>query len=113
MDPTVTVRGADSNIIKLAGVGFAYMRDTECSHWKRVHLIITVQGSHTLISCSDLKNLHLLNGNFPEFIREGKARRGFREQRKESVGNQHSVVSDTANTLHTVHDTQGEGDTGQ
>ena len=108
VDDNVTVRGADSNKIMITGVGYTFLHDPACSHYKKLRIIVTVQGSYTLISCNDLKNLHLLHPQFPEFIGQGAARRDYKGERKDCVDSN----ADNAHqaTLHT-HGSQGEAHT--
>ena len=88
----------------LAGVGSASLRDPACSHYKKLRFIVTVQGSYTLISCNDLKNLHLLHPQFPEFIGQGVNRRDYKGGRQECVDSN----ADTAHQA-TTHTQEHQG----
>ena len=61
-----------------------------------------------MISCNDLKNLHLLSPSFPEFIGQGAARRDCKGERKDCVGS--SADNAHQATLHT-QGSQGEAHT--
>ena len=56
-DDSITVRGADGNIIDTAGVGEAYLCDPMSTSFRKVRIIITKKGSNFLIGLKDLKNL--------------------------------------------------------
>ena len=64
----IVLRGADSKPLVVEGVGEVYARDTQAHYWKKIKLVITHDGSWTLISPRDQKRLLLLEKSYPRFL---------------------------------------------
>ena len=57
------------------GVGEIWAHDPLATYWKKVKVVVTRDGSWTLISPKDQKRLLLLEPNYPHFLGTGKYRR--------------------------------------
>ena len=71
----MSVCEVDGHLIKTEGVGECYMRDPHSASFRCVRVIITTEGSNFLLGLSDLKNLQLLDPQFPHFLGTGSERR--------------------------------------
>ena len=69
------IRGADRQPLVVVGVGEVWARDPLATYWKKVKIVVTRDGSWTLISPSDQKRLLLLEPSYPQFLGTGKYRR--------------------------------------
>ena len=57
------------------GTGEVWVRNPMATYWKKVKVVITRDGSWTLIIPRDQKRLLLLQQNYPTFLGTGKYRR--------------------------------------
>ena len=71
----ICIRGADGQPLAVQGTGEVWVRDPLATFWKKVKIVVTVEGSWTLISPRDQKRLLLLQRDYPQFLREGRYRR--------------------------------------
>merc|ERR1712101_1448 len=71
----IVIRGADGQPLAVQGTGEIWVRDPLATFWKKVKLVITMEGSWTLISPRDQKRLLLLQRDYPRFLGEGRYRR--------------------------------------
>ena len=71
----IIIRGADGQPLAVQGTGEVWVRDPLATFWKKVKLVVTVEGSWTLISPKDQKRLLLLQRDYPWFLGEGRYRR--------------------------------------
>ena len=71
----IIIRGADGQPLAVQGTGEVWVRDPLATFWKKVKLVVTVEGSWTLISPKDQKRLLLLQRDYPRFLGEGHYRR--------------------------------------
>ena len=63
----IIIRGADGQPLAIQGTGEVWVRDPLATFWKKVKLVVTVEGSWTLISPKDQKRLLLLQRDYPRF----------------------------------------------
>ena len=71
----IIIRGADGQPLAVQGTGEVWVQDPLATFWKKVKLVVTVEGSWTLISPKDQKRLLLLQRDYPRFLGEGRYRR--------------------------------------
>ena len=71
----IVIRGADGQPLAVKGTGEVWVRDPLATFWKKVKIVVTVEGSWTLISPKDQKRLLLLQRDYPRFLGEGRYRR--------------------------------------
>ena len=69
------IRGADGQPLVVEGTGEVWVRDPMATYWKKVKIVITRDGSWTLISPRDQKRLLLLQPDYPWFLGTGRYRR--------------------------------------
>lgn len=71
----IIIRGAAGQPLAIQGTGEVWVRDPLATFWKKVKLVVTVEGSWTLISPKDQKRLLPLQRDYPRFLEEGRYRR--------------------------------------
>ena len=71
----IIIRGVDGQPLAVQGTGEVWIRDPLATFWKKVKLVVTVEGSWTLISPKDQKRLLLLQRDYPRFLGVGRYRR--------------------------------------
>ena len=71
----MTVRGADGNLVQTAGVGEAFLRDPISKSFRKLRVIVTKKGESFLVGLKDLKNLKLIDSDFPRFLGTEEERR--------------------------------------
>ena len=71
----IVIRGADGQPLVVEGVGEVWALDPLATYWKKVKVVVTRDGSLTLISPSDQNRLLLLEPSYPRFLGTGKYRR--------------------------------------
>merc|ERR1711873_260460 len=71
----IVIRGADGQPLAVKGTGEVWVWDPLATFWKKVKIVVTVEGSRTLISPKDQKRLLLLQRDYPRFLGEGQYRR--------------------------------------
>ena len=67
----IVIRGADGQPLAVQGTGEVWVRDPMVTFWKKVKIVVTREGSWTLISPKDQKRLLLLQKDYPRFLRVG------------------------------------------
>ena len=67
----IVIRRADGQPLAVKGTGEVWVRDPHATFWKKVKIVVTVEGSWTLISPKDQKRLLLLQRDYPRFLGEG------------------------------------------
>merc|ERR1711873_379560 len=71
----IVIRGADGHRLAVNGTGEIWVRDPCATFGKKVKVVVTRDGSWTLVSPRDHKRLWLLQKNFPTFLGTGRLRR--------------------------------------
>ena len=71
----IVIRGADGRRLIVNGTSEIWVRDPAATFWKKVKVVVTRDGSWTLISPRDQKRLWLLHQNYPQFLGTGRFRR--------------------------------------
>ena len=71
----IVIRGADGKRLAVEGTGEIWVHDQMATFWKKVKVVITREGSWTLISPRDQKHLLLLHQSYPTFLGTGRYRR--------------------------------------
>ena len=71
----IVIRGADGRRLTVNGTSEIWVRDPCATFWKKVKVVVTRDGSWTLISPRDQKRLWLLQKNYPTFLGTGRFRR--------------------------------------
>ena len=66
------MRVADGKLLAIAGMGYIYARDRDCMFWKRISVVVTMEGNHILVSLKDQKCLLLIEQIYPKFLGCGK-----------------------------------------
>ena len=56
----IQVRGADGKLLDIQGTGYIYARDSDCTFWKRIKVVVTTHCNHCLISLKDQKRMLLI-----------------------------------------------------
>ena len=77
--------GADGKLLAIAGMGYIYARDQDCMFWKRISVVVTMEGNHILVSLKDQKCLLFIEQMYPKFLGYGK------DSRKDSAKNSRNV----------------------
>ena len=65
---SIHVRGANGKLLAIAGIGHIYARDKDCTFWKRLTLVVSMEGNHALVSLKDQKCLFLIENQYPKFL---------------------------------------------
>ena len=71
----IVIRGADGRRLIVNGTSEIWVRDPCATFWKKVKVVVTRDGSWTLILPRDQKRLWLLQKNYPTFWGTGRFRR--------------------------------------
>ena len=87
------IRGADGRKLAVNGTGEVWVRDPCATYWKKVKVVVTRDGSWTLISLKDQKRLLLLQKNYPTFLGTGRHRRPDARNTQRCGATSDSVVS--------------------
>merc|ERR1712240_389445 len=70
----IIIRGADGRRLTVNGTSEIWVRDPSATFWKKVKVVVTKDGSWTLISPRDQKRLWLLHKSYPQFLGTGRFR---------------------------------------
>ena len=68
----IIIRGAGGKPLVVEGVGEVWARDPMATYWKKLKVVVTHDGSWTLISPKDQKRFLLLEKLYPLFLGTGK-----------------------------------------
>ena len=71
----IVIRGADGHRLTVNGTSEIWVWDPCATFWKKVKVVVTRDGSWTLISPRDQKRLWRLQKNYPTFLGTGRFRR--------------------------------------
>ena len=89
----IVIRGADGQPLAVQGTGEVWVRDPMATFWKKVKIVVTHEGSWTLISPKDQKCLLLLQKDYPRFLGVGRYKRGNTKTSETSGGCSDSGLS--------------------
>ena len=67
----IIIRGADGQPLALQGTEEVWVCNPMATFWKKVKIVVTREGSWTLISPRDQKRLLLLQKDYPRFLGVG------------------------------------------
>ena len=71
----IIIRGADGQPLAVEGTGEVWVCDPMATFWKKVKIVVTRDGSWTLISPKDPKRLLLLQKDYLRFLGTGRYKR--------------------------------------